>query len=432
MTTEHSNPDSGTVADHDALLMGAPVPEAHRVRNRSKAQDLAAVRKFARRLLLWLSPILLFVLLIEALLWRIGESWPLKKVIRYQEEHPGAFYSRGLLDQGTFRYKYLQLVRHRPEIIALGSSRVMQFRSEMFGGQGKSFYNTGGLIHSLDDLQNFFDRLPNEAMPKTIILGVDFWWLNASQRREAFDAFDVGVDEDGTYRWEGHATAVGEFIRRPVALRDLVTHSFGRWHLREAIGYRAQLSHHGFRLDGSKRFEIKVPSSSEGWKVRLARLNKEVTKIPEGEFPFAHTEGVSLPLLEKLKAQIGALKDKGVSIVAYSPPLLSEWAAGAASAPQQREFWAQYHQMVPELFHSMDVPFWDLQTPADAGGDDRCMRDPYHAHETFDVLVLAKFCEDPRVAALFPEAAAITRAALAAPKTNPLYPDLPGDQTNPR
>jgi hypothetical protein len=428
MASKRSSSEAGAVPDGSELLMGVAVPEVHRTLKRTRSQDLAAVSAFARRLVLWLWPILVFVLLIEGLFWRIGESWPLAKVIRYQEQHPHAFYSRGLLDQGTFRYKYVQLLRRRPEIIALGSSRVMQFRSEMFGEQGRSFYNTGGLIHSIDDLQNFFGRLPPDAMPKVVILGVDFWWVNANQRREVFDAFDVGVDEDGTYRWEGHATAVGEFIRHPLSVRELVTHSFGRLHRADAIGYRAQLHHLGFRLDGSKRFEIKVPKTEAEWTARMARLTKGVNEVPKGEFPFAHTEGVSVPLLERLKENVLRLKSNGVSVIAYSPPVVTAWARAAAVAPQQREFWSQYHKMLPELFRSLDIPFWDVETPADVGADDRAMRDPYHAHETFDVRLMEKFCEDPRVRVLFPDSMGIAQQALRSPKTNPLYPDLPGDE----
>jgi hypothetical protein len=417
---------AGTIPEGSALLMGVEVPEAQPARARTRAQDLGAVRTFAGRLLLWLLPVLLFAGAIEALLWRIGESWPLGRVIRYQEEHPDAFYARGLLDQGTFRYKYVQLLRRRPSIIALGSSRVMQFRAQMFGDQGQSFYNDGGLIHSVDDLQSFFDRLPPEALPKIIILGVDFWWVNANQRREVFDAFDVGVDEDGTYRWQGHATALAEFIRHPRSLRDLLTHSFGSQHRPDAIGYRAQLHHLGFRLDGSNRFDLKVPQTSDQWNARIAKLNKGVSGLPKGAFPFAHTEGVSLPLLEKLKENLLRLKAKGVSVVAYSPPVVTAWARAAAVAPEQRDFWAEYHKMVPDLFHALEIPFWDIETPADAGADDRFMRDPFHAHETFDVRMMAKFCEDPRVRALFPQAQAIAERALASPRTNPLYPDLAG------
>src|SRR5581483_7223730 len=167
-----------------------------------------------------------------------------------------------------------------------------------------------------------------------------------------------------------------------------------------------------------KRFEIKVPKNDQEWNARLARLTKGANEVPAGAFPFAHTDGVSVELLEKLKANLLRLKSKGVSVIAYSPPVVGAWARAAAAAPQQSEFWSQYHRMLPELFRGLDIPFWDVQTPADVGADDRVMRDPYHAHETFDVRMMATFCQDPRVAALFPGALEIARKSLESARTN--------------
>jgi hypothetical protein len=107
---------------------------------------------------------------------------------------------------------------------------------------------------------------------------------------------------------------------------------------------------------------------------------------------------------------------------------VTAWAQAAAIAPQQREFWSQYYKMLPDLFRTLDIPFWDIETPVDAGADDRAMRDPYHAYETFDVRLLERFCQDPRVRALFPESLEIARQALQSSKTNPFYPDLPHDE----
>ena len=111
---------------------------------------------------------MLLALGIELLLWRTGETWSLERVITAQERNPHAFFSRDVIDHGTFRYKYLQVLRRHPQILVLGSSRVMQFRAEMFGAQAGDFYNAGGMIHSIEDLNNFLDRLPPDATPSPV------------------------------------------------------------------------------------------------------------------------------------------------------------------------------------------------------------------------------------------------------------------------
>src|SRR3981081_3901358 len=101
------------------LLIGAAVPDAGEERAptaRTLRDERRAVRSFGLRLLIFFAPLLLLVGGIELLLWRVGESWPLRRVIRFQEANPRSFFARGALDQGTFRYKYLRILRQRPEI----------------------------------------------------------------------------------------------------------------------------------------------------------------------------------------------------------------------------------------------------------------------------------------------------------------------------
>ena len=133
--------------------------------------------------------------------------------------------------------------------------------------------------------------------------------------------------------------------------------------------------------------------------------------------------------MEQLRTVLSTLKARGVFIIAYSPPLLTDWARIISTTPKEKEFWREYHEQLPELFRSLDIPFWDIVTPETIGLSDRFMRDPYHAHETFDVHLLQLFCQDERVRQLFPETPKITQEALASPRTNSLYPDLPGDQS---
>ena len=81
------------------------------------------------------------------------------------------------LNQNTFAYK-LSLIRAiKPEIIVLGSSRVMQFREESFT---TSFVNAGGSMNYLNEGYQFLQELYTFHKPKYIILGLDFWWFNDS------------------------------------------------------------------------------------------------------------------------------------------------------------------------------------------------------------------------------------------------------------
>ena len=248
------------------LLIGGTVSDASRERNtlrQTPGEQRREIRKFAWRALLFAAPLLLLVIALEFSLWHVGETWPLERVIHFQETHPRAYFGRLFLDQGTFRYKYLQILRRRPEILVLGSSRTMQFRAEMFGGQAASFYNAGGMIHSIGDIDQFLDLLPQDATPRMVIIGLDFWWLNADFPRLRVNSFATDAKEDGTYRWQGHASVLSEFARNPGLFLDLVTHGFGKKRNVNAIGALALFRQSGFRIDGSKRFDLRIPRTPE-------------------------------------------------------------------------------------------------------------------------------------------------------------------------
>jgi hypothetical protein len=79
------------------------------------------------------------------------------------------------LNQNTFKYK-MELAKFvKPDILALGSSRVMKFREEFFKG---SFINTGGATNDLNEGRLFVNELLKHHKPKVVIFGVDFRWFN--------------------------------------------------------------------------------------------------------------------------------------------------------------------------------------------------------------------------------------------------------------
>src|SRR5712691_7193928 len=247
------------------LIIGAEVPDAHAT-SQSRVQDRQESRRgfrtFAARSAIFFAPLVLGVAVIEALLWQARETWPFFRVIRFQETHPQSFFGRLVIDEGTQRYKYLQVLRRRPQILVLGSSRMRQFRSEMFGRQASVVYNGGGMIHSLEDLGDFFDRLPPEATPRIVILGLDFWWFNANEEKliGASDVFRVTVETDGALQWQGHTNAIAGYLRQPASLVQVIRSTLGARSDPNAIGLHARLQHQGFRPDGSKRFDLKMPS----------------------------------------------------------------------------------------------------------------------------------------------------------------------------
>ena len=78
---------------------------------------------------------------------------------------------------------------HNPEIVSLGSSRVMQFRDSHFSG---SFVNAGGAMNSIAEGRDFLEYIVDNDNLKLLIIGVDFWWFND----KFIDPFKVNYKND--------------------------------------------------------------------------------------------------------------------------------------------------------------------------------------------------------------------------------------------
>ena len=76
-------------------------------------------------------------------------------------------------------YKYLKwktlVVQDKKEIWSVGSSRILQFRKEMFNA---SFYNAGLVVERISDFLHFFKSIPIEKYPNIVLINIDQFNLN--------------------------------------------------------------------------------------------------------------------------------------------------------------------------------------------------------------------------------------------------------------
>ena len=83
--------------------------------------------------------------------------------------------------ENPFEYKVRLVGARRPVVLALGSSRMMQFREEFFTA---AFTSAGGGMRSVPEGLRFLERLPPDARPRVVLIGVEFWWFHSGWARE--------------------------------------------------------------------------------------------------------------------------------------------------------------------------------------------------------------------------------------------------------
>jgi hypothetical protein len=366
----------------------------------------------------------LVLLLVEAVLQGSGEVWSLDRVLAYQRQHHDSLFLRGV-DQEFYAYKYRGIIEKNPSVLVAGSSRTMKFRAPMFGDRAASFYNAGGMLNSLRDLDDFCLSLPPSRTPAVLLLGIDLWWLNEhvqpvfSFREEIAKGAGFSLDEhiiDG--RWLLSHPQV--FARQAISLV--------RGTNATAIGIGARERGGGFRPDGSFKSSVPTPRSENEWLFVDRETPPIIDRAKNAYANFLPTDRVSPDRLALLDLVLARYEEKHVFVIGYLPPFSSEVIARLQSDSRHSRFWSEFRRRMPELFRRHGLPLIDASDAASLGMDDRAMSDGMHAEETFQVHVLKALLEDERTRAVLPGAEAVIDRALASPRTNHWDPDLGDDR----
>lgn len=355
----------------------------------------------------------------EAVLVGSGEAWPLDRVLAFQRSHPESRFLRAL-DQVFYGFKYRSLADRQPSVIVLGSSRTMKFRAGMFGGRAAAFFNAGGMINSLADLQAFSASRPSSRIPEVLIVGVDLWWLNAGVPPPF--RFEQEIERDRALTFEQHVAGVRWLLRRPgVVGRELISLASRRQP--ELIGLGPREGRGGFRVDGS--FATAVPAPRPGEPFVDREDPPIILRVTTATANFVATDRVSPERRSMLESILDGYSRQQQLVVGYLPPFSTEVARTLASDPRHSAFYAEFRRVVPELFAARGLPLVDASDITALGFDDRAMSDGFHGEETIHAHVVRLMLRDARVRNAFPDADAVLDRALASPRTNAWQIDLP-------
>jgi hypothetical protein len=341
-------------------------------------------------------------------------------VLAFQRAHPDSLYLRGI-DQTFYAYKYRGIVEKHPSILVAGSSRVMKFRSPMFGDRADSFYNAGGMLNSLRDVRDFCYVLPSSRTPEVLLLGIDLWWLN-EHVPPAF-SLPAEIERGAGFSFDEHIVGVRWLLKHPGSLAEEAI-ALARGTKGTAIGLSAREKGGGFRLDGSFKSPLPTPRSEPEWMFVDRETPPAIDRVKNADANFPPANRVAPDRLALLDSVLARYENRRVFVIGYLPPFSSAVVAQLQADRRHSLFWAQFRRTMPELFRKHGFPLIDASAVASLGMDDRAMSDGLHAEEAFQVRVLKALLRDDRVRARFPGVEAVLDRALASPRTNYWEADL--------
>ncbi len=330
-------------------------------------------RAFLLRLAAYLAPFAVVVTLFTLLMLYLGESLPLALVVDLQRRAQMADESllyRPQFGSQDLGFKVLSVNMRAPEVVAVGSSRVLQFRAGMLTEAPAAFYNAGGPAWQLDQVESFMDGLT--TTPTILILGLDYPWFNAAYPdADLTPPMNDFVRLFAVNRSVAQALIHGRTYDLAAVLRRDDPGSGGR-----ALGLRAIVDGHGFRTDGSEQYgdfliarHLYQPTERE----------RHMRWMENGEDMYVFGDSVDDAALAQLEGILQTAKARGITVVGVLPPYAPALYAGM-QARGNHTYMEVAATRLQGLFGAYGFPFFNYSDGALFGSDDD-FYDGWHGSE---------------------------------------------------
>lgn len=192
----------------------------------------------------------LFIILPYSLWWlyESGDSG-MERAARGQASGKFAIFGSGI-SQNFMEYKLELYNNIKPDIIVIGSSRVMQIRGAWFK---TSFVNMGGVAGNISALRYAVNEALHIHKPKAVIIGLDFWWFMPQWEKNPEKPFEA-ITGSYNYKLENLKKPWSWLLDGRISFTEAaapILGIFGKGFRADRYGIMAQQTDDGFGPDGS-------------------------------------------------------------------------------------------------------------------------------------------------------------------------------------
>lgn len=295
-----------------------------------------------------------------------GEGASLKEAIYKQEQ------DSSLLIAYAFSYidpylKAEKAKRVKSDILILGTSRTMQFRSFFFN-PAYSFYNAGGGITHIHELYNFL--ICTQVKPQLLIIGLDQYFFNPYWK-------NINILSTN---YEYKSSLITVLLRNMLKIyKRLIKGEIKLSSLNDNrnIGFLARTKGDGFRIDGSYFYNqiINCPYSSKDYMFHNTYAN-----IKEGSHRFEYSDSIDCNSIKVLNKLLSYCHNHSIKVVAYLPP----YAPSVMKYMNRTGMYSYLYQIYPALlplFKHYDYSLFDFSDGNIIGSMDTEFLDGFHGSE---------------------------------------------------
>lgn len=301
-----------------------------------------------------------------------SEDLSVAEIARRQQQ-TGYLYSSGLSDGQTHLYKLALYQEIKPDVIALGSSRVLQFRGEDFHAP---FVNMGLSMSSIEQGHQVVDAmLETGHVPKLVFLGADFWWFSADRGRTVHRK----MTEESNISFRKLLEPYRLLVRGKVS-PELMMQVFGRAWQGTGAGYGliAVAWQDGYDRYGSRHYTSMI----EGRRPSDHIPRDVKAKIDAGVNLLNYKGRLDSAAVESYRELVNKLKKAGSHVIVIIPPSFNKMNHAVESLST--------NNLIPDFrraMHMLGVPVHDFHNHEDFAP--KCeLLDAWHGGEVSYLRIL--------------------------------------------
>ena len=343
------------------------------------------MKKFCIQIFIFISPLFLILTIISFILAFSGEYFTnIDKLIRNNEKYLIGY----AYNENNYKYlKWFYINSHeKKSIIALGSSRVLQFRASMFD---TSFYNAGYTISSVNDFLPFLQGIPKSKYPEYLIIGLDQWMFNKN-----YDNLTILPTKES---WKN------SFVKYPAkntywdVFKIIFKGKYNTLFLQkssiEYIGLNAKINNKGFRNDGSIYYGDQI----------IKLINNDTTandynycdtykRIKNGNSRFEFGNTVNNSALIVLDKFLKYCSENQIKVIAFLPPFADK-VFNSMIKTENYNYLNEIYPKIKPLFYKYDYEIYNFSSVSSCNSSDDETLDGYHGGELTYQKILIKMLD---------------------------------------
>lgn len=326
-------------------------------------------------------PLFGFLGFFELIFWRARECWPSTWVLQAFAKDPQTLYGPRYFAPGMDAIKLAILRQGNVKVLALGSSRVTQFRAPMFAPMQEGFLNAGLMIGSAQDLVSTAALFTEGKLPapRVIIVGIDPWWMKQNVRPESSAGW-LSRESRSTVTAAAHLEAMRRFLAKAEVPWSVLRPGNARKDLfygYNAIGLGA-LNGNSFRADGSVLVCDHIADFVRTGRYQDRESPPVIERIRSLSAQFGRTPGLDWERADKAIAALGALQAKGIEVCAFLPPFSTECDQALRQTDGLSAWYQEYRTEFLQRVNAAGIDCVDVRSPATYGLTDEYMIDGFH------------------------------------------------------